>query len=168
MESMIVRTITVNASLDDLTDTDYRDIYTELREKYSLRDFVALAESTVSIAQWSRYEKGQWMLTRQARQDLRRAVGLDALPLTILESVQDVDQDAEVWAIGDKPKNRVFLASKGDSLSISANGVVSARLVPCTGCTRAIRKRLRREMTAGQAAAWDKLTTEEKDRVLGL
>lgn len=168
MTTIPVTTITVNASRDNLTEDVYRDIYTELREKYSLRDFVALAESTVSIAQWSRYEKGQWTLTRQARQDLRRAVGLPLLPLTILESVQDVDPDAEVYAIGDKPKNRVFLASKGDNLSISVNGVVSARLSPCTSRTRPIRKRLRRDMSEQQAKVWDGLTEAQRNERLGL
>lgn len=165
-----VHTLTINASQDDLTEDVYRDIFTELREKYSLRDFVELAESTVSIAQWGRYGNDKWELTRQAKNDLRRAVmPKNLLPLTIAEAMEDVDPDAEVIEIGDGDTvKRVLKLRTGVPLSISANGVVSARAVACTGRTQAIRKRLRREMTAGQAAVWDKLTTEEKDRVLGL
>lgn len=168
MESVIVRTITVNASQDDLTEQDYREIFEELREKYSLRVLEELLASTYTYGTWDRYAKGKWVLTRQAKSELRRAIGLDALPLTILESVADVDADAEVIEIGDKPKNRVFLTSKSDNMIISANGVVTARLLPCTGCTRARSHRTRREMTAGQAAVWDKLTTEERDQLLGV
>src|SRR3990167_8538710 len=101
-----IRTITINASRDDLTEQDYRDIFEEFREKYSLRAFVELAKSGYSIAYWSKYERGEFELTRQAKNEMRRAVGLPALPLTVAESVADVDAGAGVIEIGAGPKNR--------------------------------------------------------------
>lgn len=164
-----VTTITKNASQDNLTEQDHRDIFEELRQQHSLRDFVALAKSTITIAQWSRYERGEWTLTRAAKNDLRRAVGVDVLPPTIAESVADVDGDAEVIEIGDGDTvRRVLKLRTSLPLSISANGVVAARLSRCTGRTRPVRRRLRRDMSERQAAVWDALTDEQRNERLGL
>ena len=163
-----VTVVTQNASQDDLTDTDYREMYQELREQHSLRDFVALVTSARSIAFWSKYERGECALARQDKNELRRAVGWPALMPTVLDALADVDEDAEVLAIGDKPKNRVFLASKGDTLTIYANGTVSARKTAVTGVTLKARRRVRRDMTTEQAKRWDSMATDERNAALGL
>lgn len=165
-----VTLITKNASQDTLTAQDYREIFEELRQHHSLRAFVELAKSSISIAWWSRYERGEAPITRPACSDLRRAVGLPALFPTILESVADVDPDAEVIEIGEssEPVKRLLKLRTTQSLFISANGVVSARTVACTGRTKAIRKRLRREMTEKQAKVWDGLTEAQRNERLGL
>lgn len=162
-----VTTVTSNASQDDLSDTDYLELYQELREKYSLRDFVSLVTSGRSIAYWSKYERGESGIGRPERNELRRAVSLPALVPTVADAMADVDPDAEILAIGDKPKNRVFLATKGDTLTIYANGTVSARKTAVTGVTRR-KKRVRREMTQRQAKRWDSMTDDERNTALGL
>lgn len=162
-----VTTVTRDASRDNLNEQDYRDIFVELREQHSLRDFVELAQSSITIAQWSRYERGEWALTRQARRDLRRAVGLAVLPLTVAEAVADVDEDAEVIEIGEGSRaKRVITLRTSLPLYISVNGAVSAREVACTGRTRG--HRTRREMSVEQARRWDKLSVEERNEMLGL
>ena len=162
-----VTVVTQNASQDDLTDTDYREIYQELREQHSLRDFVALAKSAKSIAYWSKYERGESGIGRAERNELRRAVGRPALAPTVADALADVDEDAEVLAIGDKPKNRVFLASKGESLTIYANGSVTASLDRVTSVTRK-RKRYRPDMTEAQYERWRAMSKDERDRVMGI
>ena len=163
-----VTVVTANAGTDNLSEQDYRDIFDELIQHHSLRSFQAAIDSAYSHATWDKYKRGAWELTRVARNELRRAVGQPNLPLTVAESLADVDADAEVLAIGTEPKNRVFLASKGQSLIIYANGTVEARLASATSVTWAREKRTRREMSAEQAKKWDALSNEERDRVLGL
>ena len=68
---------------DNLTDAEYRDIYDELRQQHSLRQFVQITHTAYSIAWWSKYEHDSIALTRQARNELRAAVGLQPLPLTV-------------------------------------------------------------------------------------
>lgn len=163
-----VTVVTANAAQDSLSEQDYRDIFDELIQHHSLRSFQGAIGSIYTHATWGKYKNGDWQLTRIARNELRRAVGQSALPLTVEEAVADVDEDAEVWAIGCEPKNRVFLASKGQSLVIYANGTVSARPASVTEVTRARRKRTRREMTERQASQWDSMTNEQRDEALGL
>ena len=162
-----VTLVTQNANQDDLSETDYREMYQELRDNYSLRDFVALAKSAKSIAYWSKYERGESGIGRAERNELRRAVGLPGLVPTVADAMADVDEDAEVLAIGDKPKNRVFLATKGESLTIYANGSVTASLDRVTSVTRK-RKRYRPDMTQAQYARWRAMSKDERDRVLGI
>lgn len=166
--SMIpVTVVTANAGTDSLTESDYKDIFDELIEHHSLRSFQSAIDSIYTHATWGKYKNGDWQLTRTARNELRRAVGQPALPLTVAEAVADVDADAEVLAIGDKPKNRVFLVSKGQSLIIYANGTVEARSVTeVTGRTR--NHRVRREMTPAQGEKWDAMSAEQRDRAMGL
>jgi hypothetical protein len=78
-----------SAAADDLTPTDYRQIYDELRQQRSLRQFVQLLASTYSIAWWSKYERDELRLTRAARNELRRAVNLPDLPPTVPELLAD-------------------------------------------------------------------------------
>lgn len=163
-----VTVVTQNATHDDLTAEDYRDIYTELRQQYSLRAFVEMIASGKSIAYWSKYERGETELGRVERNELRRGVGLPVLVPTVGDALADVDPDAEVVAIGDKPKNRVLLATRGESLTIYANGTVSASTGRVTPVTRDTRKRLRREMTEAQAKVWDSMTKEERNAALQL
>ncbi len=98
------------APADDLTPTDYRDIYDELRSKCSLRQFVDTLSSAYSIAFWSKYERDpEADLPREAKQELRRAVGVAPLPLTIGESVALAGPLATVYLVGDAPADRIVM-----------------------------------------------------------
>lgn len=96
-----VTLVTANAeSADKLGEADYMDIFREIREKMSLRKFVEVIGSQYSIAWWGKYENGGVTLTRTGKGELRRAVGLAALPLTVTEVTGEVDPDATVWQVG--------------------------------------------------------------------
>ncbi len=125
---------------DELTDSDYRDIYDELRVGCTLRQFIALAGSSLSPTWWSQYGNGQKALTWRARNDLRRAVGLPVLPMPARDLLAEtVHPDAEVARVGDDPQaRRVLLLATGDAVTVSWNGdgpqiVTSADV---TGVTR--------------------------------
>lgn len=157
--SVAVRT-TGAAAADDLTEAEYRDIYSELRGRMSLRAFVALVASGNTIGYWSKWERTpEQVLHRQARNELRLAVGLAELPPTV-EAVlaQAVDPDATVYLVGTAPADRVVLVGRDtppvtlringrlDVIDPLATQVETARVSPDTRVrlrqpTRAIRVR---------------------------
>lgn len=107
-------------------DAMYREIYTELRENMSLDKFVATIESEYSKAWWSKYERGVTEITRQAKQELRRAVGLEPLVPTVTESLANVDPNAEVWQVGDNPiVKRLIKIATDAHVRIDSNGRIS-------------------------------------------
>ena len=99
---------------DDLTDQDYADIYREIRDKMSLRQFVELVHSAYSIAFWSKYEANKGTLNRQARQELRRAVGLAPLDPSVGEALETVKGDATVYRVGAGQPDRVVLVGEDE------------------------------------------------------
>ena len=120
-----VTTITSQAaSSDQLTDQDYRDIYDELRQKCPLRQFAETIHSAVSFAWWNKYERGEAVLTRERRNELRAAVGLPALPATVAEACATADPDATVYQVGAAPADRLILigADAHDPLDLHING----------------------------------------------
>lgn len=132
MTPPVTRVTTHAVTADTLTGADYRDIYTELRARMSLRAFVDQVDSQYSIAWWSKYERSELELTRPARQELRRAVGLAPLPPTVAEATAGVDPDAAVYQVGDLPADRLILigaavsAADGAPLTLRINGDVHA------------------------------------------
>ena len=151
-----ITVVTANATQDALTDADYAEIYAELRDGISLAKFCTLpgVESSFSPATWNKWELGRLPLSRTMRNELRRGVGMDALPLTIAECVAAVDQDAEVVQIGDAPANRVILTGLVGRLSLSLNGSVtladaSAQETPITSVisTQGARRDKRHRLT---------------------
>lgn len=152
-----VTLVTQNATHDDLTDSDYRDIYTELRQGTSLDKLVCALGSAYSKAQWHKYEGGQTPLTRPMRNELRAAVGLPALPLTLAEALTCADPDAQVWRIGDDTPDRIVAVGRAVTGVVCVNGSVSlidahsAHNARVTTVTRAARKPAVRPMaTPGQ------------------
>lgn len=130
-----VTVVTANAGQDGLTDADYREIYDEVRGfdaesgKYrmSLEVFVGLVQSEFTRAAWSNYHLGKMRLNRTMRSELRRAVGLPALPPSVAEAVAGVDEDATVVRVGDDDLvRRVVLLAGSEPMTVSWNGTVSA------------------------------------------
>lgn len=111
------------ATADDLTDTDYHDIYTELRQKCTLREFAAMA-GVYSFAWWAQFEKFEKPATWLARQALRRLVGLDDLPAPVDVALSEaVDGDAAIYRIGpDGKARRVLLLATSDAVTVRWNG----------------------------------------------
>lgn len=111
------------ASADDLTETDYHEIYTEIREKTNLRQFAADA-GVYSFAWWSQFERYEKPCTWPARAALRRMVGLPALPVPVDVALADaVDGDAEIYRIGQAGHaRRVLLLVTDGSITVHWNG----------------------------------------------
>ena len=128
---MIKLVTSVTGRRDTLTDSDYRDIYTELRETYTLAAFIARTGSQVSRSWWSQYEAGAKKLDWQRKNELRRAVGLPELDPPILDAIATT-AEAEVWQVGETPADRVLLLSPEVSHStiITLNGRVSINDLP--------------------------------------
>lgn len=121
---MNVTLVTANATADELSEQDYRDIFSELRGNHTLRQFVTLSGTGYSIAWWSQFEAGVKSLTYRARCDLRRAVGLPTLPVPVGDAVADgVDDDAAVYRVGDDGKaRRVLLVATQAPVTVNWNG----------------------------------------------
>jgi hypothetical protein len=84
---------------DDLTASDYREIYEEIRSNRSFREFCALVgEPENRIAWWSKYHRHLCELGDHERNILRRAVAMNDLPQPAGQIVRDIAPDAEVWA----------------------------------------------------------------------
>ncbi len=128
MPPVVTRVTTAPAESDDLQPSDYRDIYDELRTKCSLRLFCETIRSQYSIAWWSKFERGEMQLTREARQELRAVVGLAPLPPTVQEATAAIRPDAAVYQVGtvghDAPAGRVVLvgADAPAALTLHLNG----------------------------------------------
>jgi hypothetical protein len=124
---MDVTVVTTGAgSADKLSEADYMDIFREIREKMSLRKFVEVIGSQYSIAWWGKYENGGVTLTRTGKGELRRAVGLEALPKTVTEVTGEVDPDATVWQVGDGQADRVVLVGRElhEPVTLRLNGTL--------------------------------------------
>lgn len=148
-----VTTVTRNATHDNLSADDYRDIYRELRQydeqaqRYavSLDKFIGMIGSQFSKALWNKYDHGEKELNRDQRNELRRAVGLTVLPMTITEAVADVDPDAEVAKVGEGTPRKVILLASCEPLTLTVNGEIEADPLTShvTVVTRALRPRKR-------------------------
>jgi transcriptional regulator with XRE-family HTH domain len=151
---MNAKLLTVAAELaEDLTDVQYREIYDELRERCSLRQFADVIGSEVSFSWWHKYERGEAPLNHERRNELRRAVGLPELPWTVAQALGNVSQNAAVWALGEQPAERVVLvgADQPQTLTMRLNGnlAVIEDAPPeahVTGVTRARTRAARRQV----------------------
>lgn len=152
-----VTIVTKDASQDNLTTEDYRDIYRELRQhdeqtgRYaiSLDKFVEMITSQFSKALWNQYERGEKELNRGQRNELRQAVGLNLLPLTIHDAViPNTIPDAEVIFVGtNRQAYRVVLLGTDEPIILRVNGSVNVHSDEATSVvtpvTRATRNRKR-------------------------
>lgn len=130
-----VTTLTKDAERDSLSESDYRDIYEELRNfvpaenRYlvSLDEFVLLISSQYSKAAWSKYHRSELKLNRVMRNELRAAFRhLHPLPPTVIEAVAAADPNAEVVQVGsDLPARRVILVATAAALTLRVNGSVA-------------------------------------------
>lgn len=125
-----VTLVTKDATLDDLSASDYRDIYTELRrldmepkERISFDRFIAMIGSQYSKAQWAKYDSGETSLNRTMRSELRVATGLPPLPPTVAEATAQASPDASVWNVGDGVPEHVIMVSDSP-VTLYVNGSV--------------------------------------------
>lgn len=125
--SDVVTLVTRDATLDNLSSQDYRDIFTELRQNLSLAQLTDVMRSQFSRASWSKYERNEMELNRTMRNELRQAVGLPCLPETVADAVNSrTSPDAAVWSLGDGIADRVILVGGNyDDVMLHVNGVVT-------------------------------------------
>ena len=97
--------VTSNATQDEYTPEQYREMFDELRQTAgSMRKLAELLQSQFSHAYWNKYAHGEIELNREMRQELRFVLRLPALPPTIEEAVAIASPDASVWWDGsEKP-----------------------------------------------------------------
>ena len=127
MIDVTVVTVTQNATADEYTEDDYRDMYGELRDNLSLSQFIKLVDSRYSPAQWSKWENGTGKLNRQMRSELRRGVNLAELPPTVADAVAVASLDAEVVQVGAGVPDRIIMASSvAEPMTIHLNGGIVA------------------------------------------
>lgn len=158
-----VSVVTRDASVDSLTNGDYRDIYTELREQYTLRQFAQMATTGYSIAWWSKYEHGEVELTRPARNELRRAVGLAELPLTVGEATADVEPDAVVYRVGIDRPDVVILVHHREPIVMHLNGALTATAdVPLNSHVTLVTRGRSRKSVSILPAIWQRLNQARK------
>lgn len=138
----VVTQVTADASLDDLSTADYREMYVELRrldgnpkDVISYDRFIAACGSTVSKAYWAQYNAGEAALNRKMRNDLRRAVGKKELPLTVAEAVGAASPDAAVWQVGEGVPQHVIMVGD-DPVTIHVNETVQVVAQVATPDTR--------------------------------
>ncbi len=130
--------LTRDATLDDLSVQDYRDIYDELRGRdpvtgayaISLDKFVTMVSSAYSKAQWSKYHNGETTITRTMRNELRRCVGLPLLPPTVAEATAGASPDAAVWQVGEGAAEHVIMVTTHAPITLHVNGAVSVAAPP--------------------------------------
>lgn len=151
MNSIDVTTVTRNATMDDLSIAQYREIFEELRNDGSLKARVAAATgktpnpdqplsydnwivatgSKFSKALWQKYATGELDApNREMRNELRALVNLPLLPPTIAEAISVASPDAEVLRIGHEIPDRLIMVGVPEetSLMIHANGTVTAMI----------------------------------------
>lgn len=144
-----VTLVTRDATLDDLSLGDYRDMLTEVREKMSLDKMLIELGSEFSKAQWWKVEKGETQPNRKMRNELRRYFDRPLLPPTVAEATAAASPDAAVWQVGDGPAEHVIMVTAATPLTLCVNGAVSvadhAVTMPCypgnTGQGKAMRQR---------------------------
>ena len=141
---MSVTLVTRDATLDEYSAGDYRDMYDELRTNRSLGDVVALLQSEYSRAMWHQYEHGERALNRTMRNELRRAMGRPLLPPTVAEATAQASPDAAVWQVGEGVPEHVIMVS-ATPVTLHVNGSVQTVLQTSnvTGVTRHLQPRKR-------------------------
>jgi hypothetical protein len=152
-----VTEVTRDAEADEFSAADYREIYEELRSHHTLRQFAEMTHTRYSIAWWSKYERGEVELTREARNELRRAVGPSELPMTIPEALADVNPNAVVYRVGERRPDRVILVGHDLPLAMRLNGTLMVEDSPSNELVTVVTRRRQRVSVSIQAELWQRL-----------
>lgn len=136
---MNVTLVTRDATLDDLSVADYREIFDELKQGHSYGQLVTLIGSAYSRALWQQYDAGERQLSRGMRNELRKAIGKPELPPTVAEATAAASPDAAVWQVGEGVPEHVIMVAEMP-VTLHVNGAVT-KTGQVTGVTSPATKR---------------------------
>ena len=126
-----VTLVTRDATLDDLSRDDYRDMVVELRGSMSIDKMIAALESVWSKPLWAKVEHGEAAANRSQRNELRayftkmRFRNLPPLPPTVAEATAQASPDAAVWQVGEGTAETVILVTTATPMTLCVNGAVT-------------------------------------------
>lgn len=121
-----VTLVTKDATLDDLSLSDYVDMVQDLRTSLSLEKLITVLGSQYSKPLWAKVEKGEVAPNRNQRNELRRYYGMPPLPQTVADAVgENTSPDASVWKVGDGVASSVIMVTTQEALTLHVNGAVS-------------------------------------------
>lgn len=120
-----VTRVTVDATLDEFSSGDYRDMVIELRQTYSLRQLDELVGSICSPALWAKVEHGEAVANRAQRNALRKLFNKPPLPPTVAECTAQASPDAAVWTVGEGVPDTVVMVALSEPVTLHVNGMVS-------------------------------------------
>lgn len=120
-----VTLVTKDATLDNLSLSDYVDMVQDLRTTLSLEKLIQVLGSQYSKPLWAKVEKGEAPPNRNQRNELRRYYGMPPLPPTVAEATAAASPDAAVWQIGQGPAEHVIMVTTPDPITLHVNGAVS-------------------------------------------
>lgn len=139
-----VTLVTRDATLDNLSLTDYQDMVQDLRTTLSLEKLILVLGSQYSKPLWAKVEKGEAAPNRNQRNELRRYYGMPPLPPTVAEATASASPDAAVWQVGDGAAEHVIMVTTPDPITLHVNGAVmlvepSAQPPACVDVTEVTR-----------------------------
>ena len=143
-----VTRLTVDATLDEFSAGDYRDMVIELRQTYSLRQLDELVGSICSPALWAKVEHGESVANRAQRNALRKLFNKPPLPPTVAECTATASPDAAVWTVGEGVPDTVVMVASDEPLTLRVNGTVTVmQETPVTPVISSVAQRKRQKHT---------------------
>lgn len=125
MANEAVTLVTKDATLDDLSLSDYRDMVQELRGSLSLDKLIEALGSQYSKPLWAKVEKGEIAPNRNQRNELRRYFKRPVLPPTVADATAAASPDAAVWQVGDGAAEHVIMVTTHRPITLHVNGAVT-------------------------------------------
>jgi hypothetical protein len=131
-----VTLVTQDATLDEFSVSDYRDMVIELLGTYSLRQLDDMTGNICSPALWAKVQHGKAVPNRKQRNALRKLYNRAPLPPTVADAVSVASPDAAVWAVGDGVPEHVIMVAGVEPVTLHVNGAVTvAQKSPVTPVT---------------------------------
>lgn len=127
MNNIPVTLVTKDATLDDLSVSDYHDLFYEVRydsltdKLMSFDKFIANVHSQYSKALWSQFYNKEIVPNRGMRNELRAARGLALLPPTVAEATNQSSPDSMVVRIGSDVPDKIVMIGHSQPFTISVN-----------------------------------------------
>ncbi len=121
-----VTLVTQDATLDEFSISDYRDMVIELLQTYSLRQLDDMTGNICSPALWAKVQHGKAHANRAQRNALRKLFDRKPLPATVADTVaESASPDAAVWRIGEGIADTLIMVAESQPMTLHINGSVT-------------------------------------------